>query len=118
MLHNLFHVAFGISRKRRGRDLHRARHFGLLPAAKLWATFGIIPLYGNDGSAMRYLANDVTQLVGTGGGGAADGPALSATRSREQQVSRRIPENCPLGGPSKGRFWAAPRTEGLLSCLS
>ncbi len=62
VLHNLFHVVFGIwglaaARSQGGARLY-ARGvaliytalaiFGLIPAAKLWTTFGLIPLYGND----------------------------------------------------------------------
>ncbi len=62
VLHNLFHVAFGIWGLVAARSFGSARVyakgvaviytalalFGLIPAAKLWTTFGLIPLYGND----------------------------------------------------------------------
>ncbi len=62
VLHNLFHVAFGIWGLVAARSFGAARIyakgvaviytalalFGLIPAAKLWTTFGLIPLYGND----------------------------------------------------------------------
>ena len=62
VLHNLFHVAFGIWGLVAARSFGSARLyargvaviytalaiFGLIPAAKLWTTFGLIPLYGND----------------------------------------------------------------------
>jgi hypothetical protein len=62
VLHNLFHVAFGIWGLVAARSFGAARLyakgvaviytalalFGLIPAAKLWTTFGLIPLYGND----------------------------------------------------------------------
>jgi hypothetical protein len=62
LLHNLFHVAFGIWGLVAARSFGGARLyargvaviytalaiFGLIPAAKLWTTFGLIPLYGND----------------------------------------------------------------------
>ena len=62
ILHNLFHVAFGVWGLLAARSLGGARLyarsvaviyaalaiFGLIPAAKLWTTFGLIPLYGND----------------------------------------------------------------------
>ena len=62
VLHNLFHVLFGIwgliaARSLGGAHLY-ARSvaviytalaiFGLIPVARLWTTFGLIPLYGND----------------------------------------------------------------------
>lgn len=62
VLHNLFHVAFGIWGLAAARSFGGARIyargvaviytalaiFGLIPTAKLWTTFGLIPLYGND----------------------------------------------------------------------
>ena len=62
VLHNLFHVAFGIWGLLAARSFGGSRIyargvaviyaalaiFGLIPAAKLWTTFGLIPLYGND----------------------------------------------------------------------
>ena len=62
LLHNLFHVAFGIWGLAAARSFGGARLYargvaviytalaiiGLIPAAKLWTTFGLIPLYGND----------------------------------------------------------------------
>lgn len=62
LLHNLIHVAFGIWGLLAARSLGGARLyargaaliyfalaiFGLIPAARLWTTFGLIPLYGND----------------------------------------------------------------------
>ncbi len=62
VLHNLFHVVFGIWGLVAARSFGAARLyakgvaviytalalFGLIPAAKLWTTFGLIPLYGND----------------------------------------------------------------------
>lgn len=62
VLHNLFHVAFGIwglaAARSTGAAFLYARGvaviyialaiFGLIPAARLWTTFGLIPLYGND----------------------------------------------------------------------
>lgn len=62
VLHNLFHVAFGIwglaaSRSSGASGIYAKgvaliyaalAIFGLIPAAKLWTTFGLIPLYGND----------------------------------------------------------------------
>ena len=62
LLHNLFHLAFGIWGLLAARSFGGARIyakgvaiiytalaiFGLIPAAKLWTTFGLIPLYGND----------------------------------------------------------------------
>ena len=62
VLHNLFHVAFGvwglIASRSLGASFVYAKGvaiiyavlavFGLIPTAKLWTTFGLIPLYGND----------------------------------------------------------------------
>lgn len=62
VLHNLVHVLFGVWGLAAARSLGAARLyakgvaviyaalaiFGLIPAAKLWTTFGLIPLYGND----------------------------------------------------------------------
>lgn len=62
VLHNLFHVVFGIWGLAAARSQGSARLFGksvaviyaalaifgLIPTAKLWTTFGMIPLYGND----------------------------------------------------------------------
>lgn len=62
LLHNLVHVLFGVwglaAARSRGAARLYARAvaliyaalavFGLIPAAKLWTTFGLIPLYGND----------------------------------------------------------------------
>jgi len=62
VLHNLFHGAFGIwglaaSRSSGASSIYAKgvaliyaalSIFGLIPAAKLWTTFGLIPLYGND----------------------------------------------------------------------
>ena len=62
VLHNLFHVAFGIwglvAARGVGASYVYAKGvaiiyvvlavFGLIPTARLWTTFGLIPLYGND----------------------------------------------------------------------
>ena len=62
VLHNLFHISFGIwglvaSRSSGASNIYAKgvaliyaalAIFGLIPAAKLWTTFGLIPLYGND----------------------------------------------------------------------
>ena len=62
ILHNLFHLAFGVWGLVAARSFGGARLyarsvaviygalaiFGLIPAARLWTTFGLIPLYGND----------------------------------------------------------------------
>lgn len=62
VLHNLVHTLFGIWGLVAARSLGGARVyargvaliytalaiFGLIPTAKLWTTFGLIPLYGND----------------------------------------------------------------------
>lgn len=62
ILHNLVHALFGIWGLVAARSLGASRFyargvaviytalaiFGLIPTAKLWTTFGLIPLYGND----------------------------------------------------------------------
>lgn len=62
ILHNLVHALFGIWGLLAARSLGGSRFyargvaviytalaiFGVIPAAKLWTTFGLIPLYGND----------------------------------------------------------------------
>ncbi len=62
ILHNLVHALFGVWGLVAARSLGASRLyargvaviyialaiFGLIPTAKLWTTFGLIPLYGND----------------------------------------------------------------------
>jgi hypothetical protein len=62
LLHNLVHLVFGVWGLLSGRDAGSARSYakataviyavfvvmGLIPAARLWTTFGLVPLYGND----------------------------------------------------------------------
>jgi hypothetical protein len=62
LIHNLVHIAFGIWGLVAARNLASARAYakgvaiiyavlailGLIPAARLWTTFGLVPLYGND----------------------------------------------------------------------
>jgi len=62
VVHNLIHIAFGIWGLAASRTLGAARGygksvaviygaltiFGLIPAARIWTTFGLAPLYGND----------------------------------------------------------------------
>lgn len=62
LLHNLVHIAFGLWGILAARNLSSARGYakataiiyslfvimGLIPAARLWTTFGLVPLYGHD----------------------------------------------------------------------
>ena len=61
-IHNVIHIAFGIWGLAAARSVGAARGygkgvaiiygaltiFGLVPAARIWTTFGLAPLYGND----------------------------------------------------------------------
>jgi hypothetical protein len=62
LLHNLVHVAFGLWGLAASRSLDGSRGYfkgvtiiyalfavmGLIEAARVWTTFGLVPLYGND----------------------------------------------------------------------
>ena len=62
VLHNIVHLLFGVWGLLAARSLGAARGYarsvaviyavfavmGLISAAKLWTTFGLVPLYGND----------------------------------------------------------------------
>jgi hypothetical protein len=62
LLHNLVHIAFGIWGLAGSRSVGGARGYfkgtaiiyamfvvmGLIEAARIWTTFGLVPLYGND----------------------------------------------------------------------
>jgi hypothetical protein len=62
ILHNLVHLAFGLWGLAASRSLGGARGYfkgtaiiyatfvvmGLISAARIWTTFGLVPLYGND----------------------------------------------------------------------
>lgn len=62
LLHNLVHIAFGIWGLAASRSLGGSRGYfkgtsiiyavftvmGLIEAMRLWTTFGLVPLYGND----------------------------------------------------------------------
>lgn len=62
LLHNLVHVAFGVWGLAAARSLDGSRGYfkataiiyavltvmGLIAVARIWTTFGLVPLYGND----------------------------------------------------------------------